>query len=139
MHLCGSRGKGKQKQKPEENRGHPRTPRAEYTRPRHQEREYSQDRRYRRSRSRSPRRPQMDYMGNYQQPVYHSNSEYYSHNRYEPLYYEEREEWWDRGNPAPPIRTPISSKPRGFLGQGPTKGKRKKQQEDAEAERKKRK
>lgn len=123
QHTYPSKGKGKQKQKQksENNRGYPRTPRMEHTRPRYQEREFSQDRGVGRSRSRSPRRPQIDYMGNYQEPAYRPNSEYYSYNRYEPLYYEERYNWRDRDeeradwrerdHPAPPMRTPISSKP----------------------------
>lgn len=108
-----------------------RSPQRETVRSSHHEREFSRDRRYRRSRSRSPRRPYMDYMGNYPEPRmdYHPST----YNRYEPLYWEDRGERGGRERSPHEYRSPLSTKSKSFLGQGQPKGKRKKQ-EDVEEE-----
>lgn len=110
-----------------------RSPQRNNTRSQQQERDYSRERWYRRSRSRSPQRSYMDHMGNYPEPRTNYNSQNY--NRYEPLHWEDREEWGARGrSPTQYYQSPLSTRPKGFLGPGQIKGKRKKQPEDVEEE-----
>lgn len=72
-------------------------------------------------------------MGNYPEPRTNYNSQNY--NRYEPLHWEDREEWGARGrSPTQYYQSPLSTRPKGFLGPGQIKGKRKKQPEDVEEE-----
>ena len=71
----------------------------------------------------------MDYEGNYFGPSYQDPRQSVSNNRYESLQEDTDESEDDEYEPQHnhSTNTPISQKPRGFLGKGHNKGKRKKQ------------